>query len=117
MARTDCAFDNTVRNFRAAYVDIETWSSVFAPVGMESTEAGWARTLFSETIDAAVYCRIIRPEFTPGFTVRFAGRLRLCAESSIDCVRRSEMFPSSCTAMVRKSAARAIGCPWKLPAE
>ena len=77
MARTDWTFDSTVRSLRAACVDIETWSSALAPVGMESTEAGWASTLFSETIEAAVYCRIMRPEFTPGRVVRFCGRPRL----------------------------------------
>jgi hypothetical protein len=48
-----------------------------APVGIESTEAGWERTLFSETSEAAVYCVIINPEFTPGRVVRFDGRPRL----------------------------------------
>src|SRR5437016_4550371 len=47
-----------VRIFRAACADIETWSSAFAPVGIESTEAGWASTLFSDTSDAAVYCAL-----------------------------------------------------------
>ena len=32
-------------------------------------------------------------------------------------MRRSEILPSSASAMARKSIARAIGCPWKLPAE
>ena len=45
----------TVRAWRAAIEPIETWSSWLALVGIESTDAGWARTLFSETRAAAVY--------------------------------------------------------------
>jgi len=32
-----------------------TWSSIPAPVGIESTLAGWHSVLFSDTSDAAVY--------------------------------------------------------------
>lgn len=40
---------------------IATKSSVLADVGTESTDAGWANTLFSETSEAVVCCRIISP--------------------------------------------------------
>ena len=38
---------------------METWSSWLALDGMESTLAGCASTLFSETSAAAVYCTIM----------------------------------------------------------
>ena len=46
---------STRRAWRAAMEPIETWSSWFADVGMLSTDAGWASTLFSEARAAAVY--------------------------------------------------------------
>ena len=45
---------------------IETWSSCMALEGMESTLAGTASRLSSETIAAWVYCAIISPLSTPG---------------------------------------------------
>ncbi len=41
---------------------------------MESTLAGYAICLFSETSAAAVTCAIMKPEFSPGCGVRNAGR-------------------------------------------
>ena len=55
MARIRSTCSRTVRACRAEIEPIETWSSWFALVGIESTEAGWARTLFSDTRAAAVY--------------------------------------------------------------
>ena len=46
---------STARAWRAAIEPIETWSSWLALVGIESTDAGWARTLCSEARAAAVY--------------------------------------------------------------
>jgi hypothetical protein len=46
----------------AAVTPIETWSSLFAEVGIESTLAGWARVLFSEARAAAVTCAIMSPD-------------------------------------------------------
>ena len=46
---------------RAAVTPIETWSSLLAEVGIESTLAGWASDLFSEARAAAVTWAIIRP--------------------------------------------------------
>ena len=40
--------------FRAAWAPMGTWSSLAAEVGMLSTLAGWARTLFSDTRAEAV---------------------------------------------------------------
>ena len=51
---------------------METKSSL-PLVGMESTEAGCAKPLFSETSAAAVTCAIMKPVFTPGLRVRKAG--------------------------------------------
>lgn len=50
---------NDPAGFSGAVVPIETMSSWFAEDGMESTEAGCASTLFSETIEAAEYCTIM----------------------------------------------------------
>lgn len=55
MERTERTFPMISLAFLAAMVPIETRSSMFAEVGIESTEAGWARILFSETRDAVVY--------------------------------------------------------------
>ena len=117
MATTAWAFLSTVRTLRAAIVAIALWSSELAEVGIESTLAGWVRTLFSETIPAAAYCTIISPELIPRCGIRFEGRLRFWWPSSSIWVRRSEMFASSATAIARTSAAMPTGSPWKLPAE
>ena len=44
-----------------AHPPIDTWSSCPADVGIESTDAGWQRPLFSETSEAAVTCAIRVP--------------------------------------------------------
>ncbi len=59
MATMFCTLARMLPSLRAAMLPILTWSSWLAEVGMESTEAGWARTLFSETRDAAVYWAIM----------------------------------------------------------
>src|SRR2546426_856577 len=46
-ATTRAAFSRDCRAFRAAAIPIGTKSSWFAEVGIESADAGWARTLFS----------------------------------------------------------------------
>ena len=53
MATTVRALPSISRALRAAIVPMETWSSWLALDGMESTLAGWASTLFSETREAA----------------------------------------------------------------
>ena len=60
------AFSAMAISRRAACADIDTWSSWLALVGIESTLAGKARCLFSETRAAAVTCGIMKPEFRPG---------------------------------------------------
>ena len=74
MAITDSAFWMIDLHLRAEMVPMLTWSSLLAEVGMESTQAGWERTLFSETSAAAVYCAIMKPEFRPESLTRNAGR-------------------------------------------
>jgi len=51
-------------------------------VVIESTDAGWARTLFSLTRAAAVTCGIMNPEFSPAPGAREWGQA--FAESGID---------------------------------
>lgn len=55
MDKTERTFLPISLAFLAAIVPMETKSSMLAEVGMESTEAGWARILFSETKAAVVY--------------------------------------------------------------
>ena len=83
----------------AAVVPIETWSSWLAEVGIESTDAGCASTLFSLTSEAAVYCEIISPECRPPCRARKAGN-PLTAGSSMCSTRRSAMFASSAIAIL-----------------
>jgi len=45
-----------------------------AEEGMESTLAGWASALFSETSAAWRYWTIMSPDSSPGFTARNGGR-------------------------------------------
>ncbi len=92
------------RSLRAAAQPIETWSSCIADEGMESTEAGAASRLSSETMPAAAYCAIISPESTPTSCARNGGRPWLRAGSSARSVRRSEIEATSATAMARKSS-------------
>ena len=63
-----------LRSFRAACQPMDTWSSCMAELGMESTDAGTASRLLSETSPACVYWAIIRPESTPGSAARKAGQ-------------------------------------------
>ena len=51
----------------ALTLPIETWSSLPADDGIESTLAGWQRTLFSLTSDALATCAIMKPEWSPLF--------------------------------------------------
>ena len=93
-----------------------TWSSWFADVGSESTDAGCASDLFSEASAAAVTCAIMKPELTPPSSTRNGGRPdRLVSISS--AMRRSDSAPISAIASARLSAANATGSAWKLPPE
>jgi hypothetical protein len=105
----------TSRAWRAAVAPIETWSSWFADVGMESAEAGWTSTLFSEARAAAVYWSIIIPELRPLAGARNGGSPPLRRGSRSRAIRRSLIAPSSARASFAKSSASAIGSPWKLP--
>src|SRR5690606_30819274 len=97
-ATTVAALSTTSRSLRAACAPIETWSSWFALVGMVSTEAGWASTLFSLTNAAAVYWATIRPEFRPPSRVRKAGRPESAGFTSCSTLR-SLTLASSATAI------------------
>ena len=61
---------------------------------MESTLAGKARLLFSETRAAAVTCGIMKPELTPLSSIRKAGRPLILGSTST-ASRRSEIEPIS----------------------
>ena len=101
---------------RAAKVAMLTWSSWFADVGSESTDAGCASDLFSEASAAAVTCAIMKPELTPPSSTRNGGRPdRFVSISS--AMRRSDSAPISAIASARLSAANATGSAWKLPPE
>ena len=102
---------------RAAWQDIETWSSWLALVGVESTERGFASALFSLISAADVTSAIISPEFRPGRGVRKAGRPKDSVGSTSSAMRRWAIEPISAMAMAIWSAASATGSPWKLPPE
>ena len=91
------------RSLRAADHPIETWSSCIALDGMESTEAGTARRLSSETIAAWVYWAIMCPLSTPGSSARNGGRPWLRALSRNRSVRRSLIEATSAATIARKS--------------
>jgi hypothetical protein len=116
MARHTSVLATTSRALRAEVMPMDTWSSRLAEVGMLSALAGCTRTLFSFTRLAAVTWAIMKPEFSPGFGVRKAGRAERAGSMSCS-TRRSEMLASSATAMARRSRARARGWPWKFPPE
>ena len=115
MASTRSLFCTTFHSFVAAFEPILTWSSCPCDDGMESHEAGQQSPFDWLTMEAAVYCGIMNPLLSPGLATRKCGRLR--TPDIILYIRRSEIFASSATAMARKSIARAMGCPWKLPAD
>src|ERR1700686_1387366 len=75
---------------------------------MESTLQGAAMVLFSDTSAAAVTCAIMKPEFTPLFSTRKAGR-PLIFGSTRTAVRRSDRLPISAIARARVSAAKRVG--------
>ncbi len=62
------------QRLEASAFPIDTWSSWPALVGIESTLAGCASTLFSETSDAATYCGIMNPELSPPSSTRNGGK-------------------------------------------
>ena len=75
-----------------------------ALLGIESTEAGTASRLSSETIPAWVYCAIMWPLSTPGSPARKGGSPWLRVRSRKRSVRRSLIEARSATAMARKSS-------------
>src|SRR6202041_2834645 len=75
-ARQLRTFDTTSRSLRTLVQPIDTWSSCLPEVGMVSTLAGWASTLFSLTSDAAVYWASMKPELVPAAGARNGGRPR-----------------------------------------
>src|SRR5690625_7080895 len=74
MASTCSTFCSTCNSFKAPTLPIDTWSSCPRLVGIESTDAGWLSTLFSETRAAAVYCGIINPELMPVSRINSVGK-------------------------------------------
>jgi hypothetical protein len=72
--------------------------------------------LFSLTSAAAVTCGIISPEFNPLSSTRNGGSPLIFGSIST-AVRRSEIEPTSQSAIAIVSAAKPTGCAWKLPPE
>ena len=70
MARTRVSPSMALRSLRAADHPMDTWSSCIAEDGIESTLAGLARRLRSETMAAWVYWAIMWPLSTPGSSAR-----------------------------------------------
>ena len=76
MASTRSVLSTTRRSFVAAFEPMLTWSSCPCDEGIESTEAGMQSPFDWLTIDAAVYCGIMKPLFRPGLATRNFGRSR-----------------------------------------
>ena len=76
MASTRSVLQTTRQSFVAALEPMLTWSSCPCDEGIESTDAGMHSPLDWLTIDAAVYCGIIKPLFSPGFATRNLGSSR-----------------------------------------
>ena len=72
-----------------------TWSSRPALEGIESTLAGWQRTLFSLTSDALATCAIMKPEWSPLPAARKGVSPVESAGFTSCSTRRSLMFASS----------------------
>ena len=70
MARMRSRFCSTCQALVAALAPMLTWSSCPCDDCMESTEAGVHSVLFWLTMEAAVYCGIIKPELRPGLATR-----------------------------------------------
>ncbi len=81
-----------------------------ADVGIESTDAGWLRVLFSLASAAALTWAIMNPELRPASGVRNGGRPENAVFVSFS-MRLSLMAPSSETPSVSTSAASAMGSP------
>ena len=92
------------RSFSPAAQPMDTWSSCMAEDGIESTEAGTASRLSSETMPACVYWAIMCPESTPGSAARNGGSPWLRLRSRNRSVRRSDIDARSAAAMARKSS-------------
>ena len=109
------------RSLRAAAQPIDTWSSCIAEDGIESTLAGTASRLSSQTIPAAVYWAIMWPESTPGSCGEERRQAVAARASRNRSVRRSLMLARSAVAIARKSstyadAARRGSCRSTRPA-
>ncbi len=94
-----------------------TWSSWLALEGIESTLSGWASVLLSETRAAAVYWATIRPLSRPPFSTSIEGSPPLSSGVSRRKVRRSDIPPTSASAMPSRSSQSAGPWPWKFPPE
>ncbi len=90
----------TRRALRADQPPMETWSSLPAEVGIESTDDGCESTLFSDTNEAAVQWAIMKPLLRPPSFTRKAGRPDAAGLMSRS-MRRSLIEPISDTAMAK----------------
>ena len=99
----------TEKHLSAELAPMLTWSSWACEESMESTQQGVHNCLFRLTMEAAVYCGIMNPLLRPGLATRNGGNPLFPRTSWL--ILRSDMLPSSATAIARKSRARARGCP------
>ncbi len=76
MASTRSVLSTTRASFVAAFEPMLTWSSCPCDEGIESTEAGMQSPLLWLTIEAAVYCGIMKPLLSPGSATRKWGSPR-----------------------------------------
>ena len=118
-SRGRCARGRAIcASLSAACAPIDTWSSRPADDGIESTDAGWPRILFSRHQRRRGHLRDHEARVEPARRARgtAAARVDRCGLTSCS-TRRSLMLASSATAIAAKSSASATGWPWKLPPE
>ncbi|MNC67915.1 hypothetical protein D3C75_1184590 [compost metagenome] len=84
---------------------------------MESTLAGCASDLFSETTAAAAYCAIMNPDCSPPLFVKNGGSPSFKCGLTSRSILRSAISASSAAQTDRWSIGSATGWPWKFPPE
>ena len=110
MLRIDVRLASRGFSFSAAPIPMLTKSSLLPDVGIESTEAGCARILFSDASAAAVTCASMNPDSSPGEYARNGVRSEVRG-FTMRSIRLSEMPPSCASAMAIRSSTVATGCP------
>src|SRR3981081_431882 len=79
IASASRVFRTTAASLSAAWTPLIPRTSTPADVGTASADGGTARSRFSVTSAALVYCATMKPEFVPAAGLRNGGRALVCA--------------------------------------